>query len=313
MTISANEFSGGHTGNGGTHAVGFAYGRVSSTASDGVSRQEQSLDVQDAAFREYLGQIQWPAHAQVFFFQERGSGAFKKQDIRKRREGAKLWAAIVACRQQYPEAEIHFFLTKVDRVGRGWLATQIMFAELRAMKVRMHIIGLGGRSFDCDSLMGQKMLSDLAFYSELEVTTTRERIQTTIDFKFTRNQLCGETPYGFTTRATGEVTGKGVKVRELVDEPEQQKWLLHMAGLRQGTASRPPWTYYAIAKDLNARRVPTKKSGTIQRVTIGVTDGVPETETRLIRNAWTPSKVEKLLNSKTVTAWLAAQANLLAS
>ena len=84
-----------------------------------------------------------------------------------------------------------------------------------------------------------------------------------------------------------------------------------MAGLRQRGA-----TTYAIAKDLNARRVPTKKSGTIQRVTIGVTDGVPETESRLIRNAWTPSKVEKLLNSKTIQAWLATQTpetNLLAT
>lgn len=206
---------------------GFAYGRVSSAASAGVSRQEQSIEVQDSVFREYLDQIKMPMEC-VQFFAERGSGAFKKSDVRKRREGAKMWTAIVACRQQHPNADIHFFLTKVDRVGRGWLATQIMFAELRQMRIKMHIIGLGGRSFDCDSLMGQKMVSDLAFYSELEVTTTRDRIQTTIDYKFQRRQLCGQCAFGFTTRETGEVTGKGVKVRELVDEPDEQKWILHM-------------------------------------------------------------------------------------
>ena len=298
MTISPHEFDGGLVP--AAPIFGFAYGRVSSSASDGVSRQEQSLDVQDAAFREYLASIHIPLDC-VRFYAERGSGAFKKQDIRKRREGAKLWADLVVARQD-PAAEIHFFLTKVDRVGRGWLATQIMFAELRQMRVRMHIIGLGGRSFDCDSLMGQKMLSDLAFYSELEVTTTRERIQTTIDFKFQRQQLCGETPFGFTTRETGEVSGKGVKIRELVDEPDQQQWLRHMAAMRAAGH-----TTYGIAKDLNTRAVPTKKSGTIQRVCIGVTDGVPITEARIIRNAWTPSKVQKILESKTVQRWLASQ------
>ena len=277
--------------------LGFAYGRVSSAASAGVSRQEQSIEVQDALFREYLAQIHLPPES-VRFYAERGSGAFKKQDIRRRREGAKMWTEMVAARQQYPDAELHFFLTKVDRVGRGWLATQIMFAELRQMRVRMHIIGLGGRSFDCDSLMGQKMLSDLAFYSELEVTTTRERIQTTIDFKRERHQLCGETPFGFTTRETGEVTGKGVRIRELVDHPEEQKWILHMAGLRQRGE-----TTYAIAKDLNARGIPTKKSGTIQRVR------TPNggSSVTLVRNHWTPGKVEKILRSKTAQAWLAKQ------
>ena len=291
---------------GGPHAVsavtGFAYGRVSSTASDGVSRQEQSIAVQDATFREYLAQIRLPEDC-VRFYAERGSGAFKKQDIRRRREGAKMWAEIVAARAADPQAELHFFLTKVDRLGRGWLATQIMFAQLRELRVKVHIIGLGGKSFDCDSLMGQKMLSDLAFYSELEVTTTRERIQTTIDFKFDRRQLCGETPYGFTTRLTGEVTGKGVKIRELVDDPAEQKWILHMAGLRQHGE-----TFYGIAKDLNARRVPTKKSGTVQRVMVALgDDGAAVTEPKIIRNAWTPGKVEKLLTSKTIVAWLATQ------
>ena len=299
MSISPNEFSGTAEA---PPCYGFAYGRVSSSGGGATgNRQEQSLDVQDSTFRQYLADIKMPIE-QVRFYAERGSGAFKKSDLRKRREGAKMWADLVAVRKDHPNADIHLLLTKVDRVGRGWLATQIMFAELRAMRVRMHIIGLGGRSFDCDTLMGQKMLSDLAFYSELEVTTTRERIQTTIDFKFERRQLCGETPFGFTTRETGEVTGKGVRVRELVDEPEQQKWLLHMAGLQQRGE-----TTYAIAKDLNARRIPTKKAGCIQRVCVAVNDGVAVTETKIVRNLWTPSKVQKLLESKTVRAWLALQ------
>jgi DNA invertase Pin-like site-specific DNA recombinase len=282
-------------------AFGFAYGRVSSVGSgvDGQSRQEQSIEVQDATFREYLGQINLSADS-IRFFQERGSGAFRKQDVRKRREGAKMWNAIVQCRQVHPDADIHLLLTKVDRIGRGFLATQIMFHELREMRVRIHIINLGGKSFDCESLMGQKLLADLAFYSELEVHNTRERIQGTINFKFERSQLCGETPFGFTTRETGEVTGKGVKIRELVDNPDEQKWILHMAALKAAGH-----TTYRIAQDLNSRRVDTKKAGSIQRVHTGIDDsGVPTTETKIVRNKWTPSKVEKILGSKTTTKWL---------
>jgi DNA invertase Pin-like site-specific DNA recombinase len=272
---------------------GFAYGRVSSAAGgDGVSRQEQSIEVQDALFREYINAIGLPLE-NIQFFQERGSGAFTKQDIRRRREGARMWAEIVACRTQHPDAGIHLLLTMVDRIGRGYLATQIMFHELRAMRVRIHIIGLGGKSFDCDSLMGQKAVADLAFYSELEVATIRKRIQTTMDFKRERNQLCGQCPFGFDARETGETTAKGVRIRVLVDNPEEQKWILHMAGLRQRG-----WTSYAIAADMNARRVPTKEAGAVRRV---------HGETTIVRNKWTPGKIDKLLQSKTVTRWLQAQ------
>ena len=45
-----------------------------------------------------------------------------------------------------------------------------------------------------------------------------------------------------------------------------------MAGLRESGSPT-----YAIVKDLNARRLSNKKSGTIQRVTIGVNEGVPKT------------------------------------
>lgn len=285
-----------------TLVIGFAYGRVSSAAgADGLSRQEQSIEVQDALFREYLQTIRLPLDC-IRFYQERGSGAFTKQDVRRRREGAKMWAEIVACRHQHPDADLHLLLTKVDRIGRGFLTTQIMFAELRQMRVRIHIIGLGGKAFDCDSLMGQKLLADLAFYSELEVATTRERIQTTIDYKFERRQLCGETPYGFITRETGEVTAKGVRVRELLDAPEQQHWLRQMAAWQQ-----QGWTFYAIAKELNTRSVPTKKAGTRQRVTVGLAAGVPLTAERTIKNVWTAGKVQKLLQSKTSQSWLRTQ------
>ena len=156
----------------------FAYGRVSSRANGaGVSRQEQSIEVQDANLRNYIAEAGIPLGAFMRddgterFFSERGSGAFKKQDIRTRPEGRKMWEEIIRTRRDHPHAQIHFLLTKVDRIGRGFLATQNMFAELRQLRVKVHIINLGGKSFDTDSLMGQKIIADMAWVSEVEVAS----------------------------------------------------------------------------------------------------------------------------------------------
>jgi DNA invertase Pin-like site-specific DNA recombinase len=283
--------------------IGFAYGRVSSAGrGDGTSRQEQSIEIQDAEFRSYLAHIQMPEEC-VRFYAERGSGAFKKSDLRKRREGAKMWTAIVQARHEFPDADLHVLLTKVDRIGRGFLPTQNMHAELRALRVRLHILGLGGRSFDCDTLMGQKMVADFAFYSELEVTVTRERIKKTLDYKFERQQCLGTIPYGFDVRETGQVSGKGVKITELVENAEQLKWVLHIAGCKQRGD-----TSYAVAKDLNARGVPTKRAGEYRNIVTGHNaDGVAIVENKLVSGEWTPGKVDKILRNNTIVAWLQKQ------
>jgi hypothetical protein len=119
----------------------FSYGRVSSRArADGVSRQEQSIEVQDNIFTDYVEQIGLPTWAfgenEEHCFADRHSGWNKKADIRQRPEGKKMWEAIVRTRTLFPNAQIHLLLTKLDRIGRGFLSNQMMFAELRAMKVK---------------------------------------------------------------------------------------------------------------------------------------------------------------------------------
>ena len=83
----------------------------------------------------------------------------------------------------------------------------------------------------------------------------------------------------WTTTENGQLTKSGRPIRLLVDDPEEQKWILHMAGLRQRGLS-----YHEIARDLIAQGVPTKKGG-----------------------EWKDRGVAKILGSKTVQHWLQAQ------
>lgn len=284
----------------------FAYGRVSSSLTNGVSRQEHSIEIQDAAFRDYIAQVQIPPESfgpnfeRIFL--ERHTGAFNFSDIRQRPEGLRLWNSIVAVRQDFPKAEIHLLLTKLDRVGRGWLDTQIMLRDLRHLRVRLHIINLGGKSFDCETLMGQKILADLAWLSEMEVRNTQERILDAMRNKRRNGELLGScAPYGWDALETGELTAKGVKVRQLADNAEEQRWILHMAARRHILH----WSYGRIAKELNAENVSTKRGkGEVMKLRVPPANGV-KSQTRLTSGRWQAGNVAKVLNNTSVTNWLA--------
>lgn len=274
----------------------FSYGRVSSRArADGVSRQEQSIEVQDNIFTDYVEQIGLPTWAfgenEEHCFADRHSGWNKKADIRQRPEGKKMWEAIVRTRTLFPTAQIHLLLTKLDRIGRGFLSNQMMFAELRAMKVKTHIINLGGRSFDCDTLMGQKIIADFSWVAEVEVNNTQARIKDTLELKRSKGELCGTVPFGWDAEPTGETSGKGVPQHRLVENTAELKWLEQMILWRYGSPRpstldpRPSgWGYHSIAKELNAQGVQTKQG-----------------------KQWNAGSVRKILLSRTVRDWLAAR------
>jgi|GEM_PF-3194067 len=289
----------------------FAYGRVSSPARSGDhghSRQEHSIEIQDSVFREYIEQVQIPAESFGLDFEriflERHTGAFHFADIRKRPEGLRLWKAMVAVRRNHPQAEIHLLLTKIDRVGRGWLDTQIMLRDLRQLRVRLHIINLGGKSFDCESLMGQKILADLAWLSEMEVRGTQERILDAMRNKRRNGELLGSCPpYGWNAVETGEVTAKGVKVRRLEAHPDEQKWILHMAYRRQQCG----WSYPRIASELNTRGVPTKRGKGEWMNLRNSEKHTTKARFRFTSGQWQCGNVAKVLNNATVKAWLAGQ------
>jgi DNA invertase Pin-like site-specific DNA recombinase len=284
--------------------ISFAYGRVSSRANleTGASRQEQSIEIQDAQFHEYIRHAQIPPESfgQDFghIFLERHSGFQKKGDIRKRPEGRRLWDALVAARQLNPDALINLIFTKVDRIGRGWLDTMILLRDLREIKVRLHILMLGGQSFDCESSVGQKIVSDLAWIAEMEVNNTRGRILESFNAKRANDELLGDnvrnTPYGWNAVPTGETRvnkgGKPVVIYRLEPNEQEQKWILHMQSLR--TAG---WGWRAIATELNRLRVPTKR---------GIVSMKFNGKTIQTCGKWKFGGVEKVLSNKTTTQWL---------
>jgi DNA invertase Pin-like site-specific DNA recombinase len=286
--------------------ISFAYGRVSSRAgkanghTPGVSRQEQSIEIQDGQFQDYIRSSRIPLESfgapddrgkPANFFLERHSGFAKKGDIRKRPAGAKLWAAITAARGQFPDAQMNLIFTKVDRIGRDQLEIMILHRDLRELRVRMHIILLGGQAFDCDSPAGQLIITVLGWAAQNEVANTQTRILEGIQHKREHGeQVNGSTPYGWDAIPTGEIRrnkgGKDVVIKRLVANRTEQKWILHMQRLRE-TPSRGSagWGYRRIARDLNRRGSRAKMGG-----------------------PWRAGAVEKVLNNKTTTAWLASRA-----
>jgi hypothetical protein len=199
-------------------------------------------------------------------------------------------------------------VTRFELLGKTPLQIKTTIGTFTEHEVVLHILDLAGMEFSIGSQVGKMIEHLIDWAAAVEEKYVREdlrhteSIQNAIDSKFTSRQLSGETPYGFRAVENGQITAKGVKIRELVDEPEEQKWILHMAELlAQGK------TYYYIAKDMSARGISTKKAGTVQKVCIAVESGKPQTDTRIIRNKWTPGKVQKILESKTIQRWLATR------
>ena len=283
--------------------LAFAYGRVSKrvVGKTGLSPQELSVELQDEDLRNYARRQGIPLdHLQVFL--ERHSGSFTFADIRKRKEGPKLLAAIEKARQDFPSAEIHLLITKCDRIGRGWLAAQNLLHELReTLKVHLHIIEMGGKTFDCDSMEGQLIVSVLLWVAEMEVRNTQKRICRALSGLRDQGYITGTVGYGWDAEPTGKTNAKGKPLRRRVDNPEQQKWILFMRGLElQGVG------YHTIAKRLNELGVPTKRRGEM----LLLLNGSKEAEgcvKKFTSGKWQAGNVAKVLQNKTTQAWLASR------
>lgn len=243
----------------------FGYIRVS------TKRQDLSIDAQTEAVQRAADyHAGGTAHFELFTEPDTsGSTEFARRD-----QGARLLAD--AAKYLKEGRAVTVIVPKVDRLGRDVVDINQTVRRFEQMGIRVLFLDI---NVDTRTAMGRAFMQIAAVFAELELARIRERIQATIDHKFDRRQVCGETPFGWTTRETGEITPKGVRIRELVDNPEEQRWILHMAGLCQRGA-----TGHAIARDLKSRSVPTKKGG-----------------------LWTATRIEKLLGSKTVRAWLATQ------
>ena len=184
-------------------------------------------------------------------------------------------------------------VTKVDRLGRDTVDVSQTATLFDQMGVRLLLLDI---NVDTRTAMGRAFMQIAAVFAELERARIRERIQTTLDLKRSQNLVIGSVPYGWDDRDTGAVNKAGKPIRELVPNPDEQKWILHMARARAAGAS---WT--SIAADLNRRGVPTKRRG--EKLNLRQSGGGCAVHKAI--GLWNPGTVTGVLTNKTVQAFLA--------
>jgi DNA invertase Pin-like site-specific DNA recombinase len=263
--------------------IALGYVRVSTGRQD-LSVEAQTEAVRRAAEYHQLAEFQ-------LFAEPDTSGS---TEFLQREQGARLLSvaqnAIAAGR------EVTIIVPKVDRLGRDTVdvsQTARLFEKIGARLLLLDI------NVDTRTPMGRAFMQIAAVFAELELARIRERIQTALDHKRDHGLLTGTVPYGFDAVETGEITAKGVKVRRLMDNPAEQRWILEMARLRYAG-----WGYHSIAKCLNKQGADTKHGrGDVMKLRSA--DG--ESETGFTSGRWQAGNVAKVLNNKTVVNWLAGQ------
>ncbi|HEX3800205.1 MAG TPA: recombinase family protein [Verrucomicrobiae bacterium] len=262
-------------------AICLGYIRVS------TDRQELSVDAQSETIRRYSTAYQLPEP--IIFAEANASGA---SVFAERKEGKRLVA--VAHEALAANRSVTMIIPKVDRLGRDTIDVSQTVKLFHSLKVRMVFLDIG-----CDTTtpMGMAFLQIAAIFAQLELARIHERIAAGFEEKRSKGELCGTVPYGWDAVETGEARPKGkhtVNIRKLVDNLEEQKWILYMVQLRNAG-----WGYHSIAKNLNAHNVPTKHGrGDIIKY---------KGETRFNTGKWQSGNVAKIINSKTVKDWLATR------
>lgn len=253
-----------------------------------VSTDKQSTEAQQAGAREYctLKKLVFAPNGELCEEDVSGSVA-----IWERPKGALL-------RRLVDAGNIgHVVVAKLDRLGRSasdLLATVEYFDRAGVV---LHILDIGGDSLSSQGPAGRLMFTILAGMAEFERELIRGRINDKLALKRNKGELCGTVPYGWDAVETGEVTPKKIKIRQLVDNDEEQKWIKMMAHLRASG-----WSYYAIARYLNENGVQPKHSrGDVMNLRRA--DG-QDGEKRFVSGQWQSGNVAKVLNNKTVRAWL---------
>jgi DNA invertase Pin-like site-specific DNA recombinase len=260
------------------------YGRVSTSKQDTTTQEERG--------KEYLRFKQIPLGAE--FYDDDTSGSIP---IWQRPQGRLLRLKLEAGGIK------HLVVSKLDRLGRSASDLLNTVEYLDSIGVVLHIVDLNGDSLSTQGASGRLMLTVLAGMAEFERALIKSRINETMESKRGRGELCGTVPYGWNAVETGAVTNKGVKVRRLEPNPDEQKWILVMKRLRDARQS-----YGKIASHLNANQVPTKRGrGEVMklRARLSTLNAQPST-TKFTSGKWQAGNVAKVLNSKTTAEWLAS-------
>ncbi|MEY2411057.1 MAG: site-specific recombinase [Verrucomicrobiota bacterium] len=279
-----------------------------------TNTQQRSLDSQDSLCLEYCATRHVPVIAIFEDNDTSGSIPFRE---RKGPDGGAAMLELIEARSELagpahggpadgspadgsPDVELIVVVLKQDRLGRDTLDQIATVRHLWNLGVVPHLVTEGGampRTPHNEFIFEVK-----ASTAQLERNLIKDRVQIGLNAKRSKGELCGHIPYGWDAVETGQITGKGVKVRRLVDNPEEQRWLLHMAKRR-----REGWGYHSIANELNAADVATKRGkGALITVRGSKQDG-GQGEQQLCSGLWQPGNVSHVLNNDTTKAWLATQ------
>jgi site-specific DNA recombinase len=217
-----------------------------------VSTQEQaqegvSLGAQEERIRAYCSMRGLDPVAVV-----REEGVSAGKPLASRPGGMELLSLIAQGKAE------HVVVLKLDRLFRD---AEDALRQTRAWdkaNVALHLVDMGGQAIDTRSATGRMVLTMMAAFAELERGVIRERTATALRYKKARREVYGPTPYGYDRRGAA-----------LVEAEEEQAVLGDVRAMREAGLS-----LRAIARELTARNVPTKRGGTWEAATVA----------RLLRN-----------------------------
>ena len=260
-------------------ALTLGYIRVSTDRQD-LSIEAQTECVKRAAQYHQSGELS-------LFAEPDTSGS---TEFARREQGAELLERAREAREA--GSVVTLIVPKVDRLGRDVIDIAQTVRRFEQMGVRILFLDI---NVDTRTAMGRAFMQIAAVFAELELARIRERIQSALDQKRANGLLTGTVPFGWDAVETGDVTGKGVKVRKLVDNTFEQGWILRMIARRKSG-----WSYSAIATELNRKGVPTKRAGE----TLTLRSPNEPTSLRETQGRWQAGNVAKVLANQSVQRWL---------
>jgi putative DNA-invertase from lambdoid prophage Rac len=264
-----------------------AYGRAS------TDKQDQSIAAQGEKLTSYAVANSLILDDDSLFLEDDVSGGIP---FAERPGGRALLVQFEAGRYR------HLIVPTIDRLGRNALDVQNTIERIHQLGGTVHILDLGGSNFNTRSPVSGLIIAVLAWAAQMELARIRERVQGGLDRKRANGELCGTESYGWDAVPTGETRinkgGKTVIVKRIEPNFEEQKWILHMQTCRQTGLS-----WQAIARDLNQRGVKTKLAGR----RLNLREGDRGARNKVASGLWQGAQVKKILESKTVRAWLASR------
>ena len=193
-----------------TSSASAGYGRVS------TDKQDHSIEWQRAELCRYCELKGLPPPALFMDSDTSGSIPFADRD-----SAGQLLTDCLAGKYR------HIVVSKIDRLGRDAMDVQTVIQLLGKAEVTVHIIDLGGSSFDTRSPINGMIIALLAWAAQMMRDTIRTNVNAGLGHKRSKNELTGTVPFGWDAVATGEVRrnkgGKDIKIRRLVDNLEEQK------------------------------------------------------------------------------------------